>query len=256
MKTFSLAVKASVCVIFWFCMLAVSWAAESSGEGTISNETKEKYRQEILGKKGPVPSDKEYIIGYRDILYVEVYGEGSMAVGPGNPAATTVAVEGAAPGAQDGIRGRGNGAEVGMDGRVSLRHIGDVYAVGMTLTQFADYLKKLYSTVFDEPNVITTLIQSNSRQYTMMGQVRNPGLFHLDYPTVVVKALAKAGGLTEWANSKITIIRQGNDLVLEKGKENISKKVEKFEFDYDDFLQGRDIEKNIEIEPGDVVVAH
>jgi polysaccharide export outer membrane protein len=256
MKNFPLTVKACVCVILWFCLVAVSWAAESSGEGTISNETKEKYRQEVLGKKGATPSDKEYVIGYRDILYIEVYGEGSMAVGPGNPAATTAAADNPASTAPDGIRGRGNGAEVGMDGRVSLRHIGDVYAVGMTLTQFADYLKKLYSTVYDEPNVIATLLQSNSRQYTIMGQVRTPGLFHLDYPTVVVKALAKAGGLTEWANSKITIIRQGNDLVLEKGQEHSKKKAEKFEFDYDDYLQGKDIEKNIEIEPGDVVVAH
>lgn len=258
MKTFSQAVKASVGVIICFGLLvASSWAAESGGEQAISKETKEQYRQEILGKKGKVQSDREYIIGYRDILYVEVYGEGSMAIGPGNPATEPAAVvDGAAPVAQDGVRGRGAGSEVGADGRISLRHIGDAYVVGMTLTQLADYLKKLYGAVYDEPNVIATLLQSNSRQYTMMGQVKNPGLFHLDYPTVLVKAVAKAGGFNEWANSKVTIIRQGNDLIVEKGQEKASNKVEKFEFDYDDYLEGKNVEKNIEIEPGDVVVAH
>ena len=126
-------------------------------------------------KRVRLKRDKEYVIGYRDILYVEVYGEGSMAIGPGSPAAETAA-SGSKMGAegQDLVRGRGAGAEVGPDGRVSLRHIGDVYVVGMTLTQFADYLKKLYSTVFGNPNLITSLVQSNSRQYTMMGQVKAP----------------------------------------------------------------------------------
>ena len=127
MKTFSQAVKASVGVIICFGLLvASSWAAESGGEQAVSKETKEQYRQEILGKKGKVQSDKEYIIGYRDILYVEVYGEGSMAIGPGNPATEPAVADGAAPVAQDGVRGRGAGSEVGADGRISLRHIGEL----------------------------------------------------------------------------------------------------------------------------------
>jgi len=230
----------------WSC-----WAAESSGDNPVKSETKEQYRQEILGGKGQ--TDKEYVIGYRDILYVEVYGEGSMAVGPASPVAAS-----AKPGAeeQDTVRGRGAGAEVGTDGRVSLRNIGDVYVVGMTLTQLADYLKKLYSTVFDKPTVITSLVQSNSRQYTMMGQVKSPGLFHLDYPITVVKAVAKAGGMTDWANSEITIIRQQNEPIAENGPAKGSQTGQRFKFDYDDFLKGKHIEKNILLEPGDVVVVH
>jgi len=258
MKIISLTVKASIWVVLCFCLLAgqAAWAAESGGEQAISAETKEQYRQEVLGKKGKVQSDREYVIGYRDILYVEVYGEGSMAIGPGNPATEPAAADGVAPVAQDNVRGRGAGSEVAADGRVSLRHVGDVYVVGMTLTQFADYLKKLYGAIYDEPTVIATLLQSNSRQYTMMGQVKNPGLFHLDYPTLLVKAVAKAGGFNEWSNSKVTVIRQGNDLIMEKGQEKATKKVEKFEFDYDDYLEGKNVEKNVELEPGDVVVVH
>ena len=89
-----------------------------------------------------------------------------------------------------------------------------------------------------------------------MGQVKVPGLAHLDFPTTIVQAIAKAGGLTEWANDEVTVIRQGNDLIVEKGKEMPKKKIEKFTFDYDDFLKGKDAEKNILLEPGDVVVVH
>jgi polysaccharide export outer membrane protein len=128
--------------------------------------------------------------------------------------------------------------------------------VGMTLPQLADYLKKLYSTIYGEPMVIATLLQSNSRQYTVMGQIKAPGLFHLDFPTTIVKAIAKAGGFTEWADFEVTIIRQGNDLITEQGKEQPQRKVEKFTFDYDDFLKGEHADKNILLEPGDVVVVH
>lgn len=256
MKNLFPAVKAIVCVCLSLCMLTASWAAESSGEGTVSNELKEKYRQEILGKQGSTPIDKEYIIGYRDILYIEVYGEGSMAIGPAAPATTPTASEAAGPLPQEDIRGRGTGSEVGMDGRVSLRHLGDVYVVGMTLPQLADYLKKLYGTIYGEPMIIATLLQSNSRQYTVMGQIKAPGLFHLDFPTTIVKAIAKAGGFTEWANSEVTIIRQGNDLIVDQSKKQPPKKVKKFTFDYDDFLKGKQPENNILLEPGDVVVVH
>jgi polysaccharide export outer membrane protein len=256
MKTLFLKIKTGIWValLFFLATALTSWAAESSGDVAIKDEVKQQYRDEILGKKAGVKSDKEYVIGYRDILYVEVYGEGSMAIGPGSPSSELEAQS--ATGSPDAIRGRGAGAEVGPDGRVSLRHIGDAYVVGMTLTQCADYLKKLYSTVYEKPTVITSLVQSNSRQFTMMGQIRNPGQFPLDYPLTVVKAIAKAGGFTEWANSEVTVIRQDNESALEKGQESGGKKTQRFEFDYDDFLKGKNVEKNIEVEPGDVVVVH
>jgi len=235
----------------WSC-----WAAESGSDVVVKDDIKEQYRQEVLGGKGQSQKDREYVIGYRDILYVEVYGEGSMAIGPGNAGQGALAPGAAHPEGQDFIRGRGTGAEVGTDGRISLRHIGDVYVVGMTLPQLAEYLKKLYNTVFQEPNVITSVVQSNSRQYTVMGQVKVPGLFHLDYPITIVKAIARAGGLNEWAKSDITVIRQDNELIPEKGQEKSAKKAQRFQFDYDDFVAGKNTEKNIQLEPGDVVVVH
>ncbi len=256
MKKFSLVFKAIFCLGLTLCMLTAAWAAESTGDGAVSKEVKDKFRQEILGKSGSTSTDKEYIIGYRDILYIEVYGEGSMAIGPTAPATTATSLDPVAVPSNGDVRGRGTGSEVGMDGRISLRHLGDVYVVGMTLGQLADYLKKLYGTIYDSPTVITTLLQSNSRQYTVMGQVKTPGLFHMDFPTTIVKAIAKAGGFSEWADSEVTVIRQGNDLTVEKGKSLPKKKVEKFTFDYDDFLKGNDTEKNILLEPGDVVVVH
>ena len=92
-----------------------------------------------------------------------------------------------------------------MDGRISLLHVGDVNVVGMTLTQLADYLKKLYATVYADPVITAVLMQSNSRRYTVMGQVNQPGVFPLDYPIAIVQSIARSGGFTEWAKRDITV---------------------------------------------------
>ncbi|MBM9538162.1 polysaccharide biosynthesis/export family protein [Desulfobulbus alkaliphilus] len=236
--------------LFFVVPVPGAQAAESNRDVAVSDETKEQYRMEILGDRAQIPVDPEYVIGYRDILYVEVYGEGSMAVSAGS---ATVGQPGEA---QDFIRGRGTGAEVGTDGRVSLRHIGDVYVVGMTLTQLADYLQRLYRSVYGDPIITTSLVQSNSRQYTVMGQVRGPGVFHLDYPITVVKAIARAGGFTEWANNRVTIIRQVSELVPGEAGDQHLDQGQRFDFDYRDFLRGRNMESNIRLEPGDVIVVH
>ncbi|WP_319548667.1 polysaccharide biosynthesis/export family protein [Desulfogranum marinum] len=237
-----------IAIIFW---ALPCFAAESTSDVPVDKAMKEQFRQEIIGNQAKATADDEYVIGYRDIVYVEIYGEGSMGVGAGSPASATIDTERG----DDFIRGRGTGAEVRMDGRMSLKHIGDVYVVGMTLTQLADYLKKLYSSIYESPSVTTTLVQSNSRQYTMMGQVKEPGLFHLDFPLSVVKAVAKAGGFTEWANSEITIIRQKNTF-SQLSDAGADSKEKKLTFDYDDFLKGKDLEKNIMIKSGDIIVVH
>ena len=140
-----------------------------------------------------------------------------------------------------------------MDGRVSLKHIGDVYVVGMTLTEIADYLKQLYATVYEDPIVTVVLVQSNSWRYTVMGQVQRPGIYYLDFPTTIVQAIARAGGFTEWANHEITVIRQGNDV---RRKEDVPDEKRVLKFDYDDFLKGKRLEENLHLEAGDIVVVH
>jgi len=246
----------SIQVILLFIIVlifvAVCHSAESTADVSVDAAVKEKVRQQIMGQSAMQAVDEEYVIGYRDILYVSVYGEGSMAVSEGIQAeAAATGSENITPGGNF-LRGRGSGIEVRIDGRVSLRHIGDVSVVGMTLTQLADYLKQLYSNIYDSPSLTVTLVQSNSQQYTVMGQVLNPGLYHLDFPLTVVRAVARAGGFTEWANSEITVIRQksaGSATLQAKAVQG-----ETFKFDYGDFLKGQDLEKNIFIKSGDVIV--
>ena len=225
-------------------------AAESTSDVVVNSAQKEKLRQDIVGNLELPGEQQEYVIGYSDILSINLYGEGDMAASQASADGRTDAGMGSSGGG-DTIRRAAGGVEVRMDGRVSLKHIGDIKVVGMTLTQLADYLKKLYVSVFDDPIVTVTLLQSNSRRYTVMGQVNSPGIFYLDFPVTIVQSIARSGGFTEWANHDITVIRQGSGPISKKSEEKKT-----LEFDYDDFLKGKHLEANVYIQPNDVVIIH
>lgn len=218
-------------------------AAQSTKDVTASEQMKSQAKTTVLGKDAKLPpQDPEYVLGHGDILDVQIYGEGSMAVAAPAPAPGELT--------SDTPDGGPSGVQVRIDGRASLKHVGEVDVVGMTLTQMADYLKILYAAVYDDPIVTVVLLKSNSKQYTVMGKIATPGNFNIDLPINLVQAIARSGGFTEWANSEITVVR-----------ENGSKGTPLFDgntlhFDYDDFLAGRNLERNILIKAGDIIIVH
>jgi protein involved in polysaccharide export with SLBB domain len=86
-----------------------------------------------------------------------------------------------------------------------------------------------------------------------MGKVNNPGIFHLDFPVTAVQAVARSGGFTEWASHEVSVIRQGSGQTTVKGS---SGKNTVIKFDYDDFLKGKGLDKNVYIQANDVVIVH
>lgn len=232
-------------LLLWFFSASTSFAAQSTADVTASSELKQSARIEVLGPQAKsFPSQEEYIIGHGDVLSVSLFGEGDMAASP--RAGISRNME-----SGDTPRFTGTGVRVMMDGRISLKHIGDVEVVGMTLTELADYLKKLYSTIYDQPIVTTTLEQSNSLRYTIMGNIAGPGIFFLDYPLTLVQALARSGSFTEWANKKVTVVREQ---VKEKDRGLFQENT--IEFNYGDFVSGKDLEKNIMIQSGDIIIVN
>lgn len=235
----------SIALLFVCAGFSDSFAAQSSEDVPADTAFKDKIRKEILGQVDVLGGEKDYIVGFGDILQISVYGEGDMAASASGGGRD----DGEAAG--DALRRPGTGVEVRLDGNISLQHVGDVKVVGMTLTQLADYLKKIYATVYSDPVVTAVLVQSNSRRYTVMGQVNEPGIFYLDYPLTIVQAIARSGGFTEWANHDVTVVRQGDGLPSDAETNNIT-----MQFDYDMFLKGKEFEKNLYIRSGDVIVIH
>ena len=131
---------------------------------------------------------------------------------------------------------------VRLDGRISLPLIGDVMAAGFAPMELAGILEEKIGEIIEAPTVTVILTASNSRVYYMVGEIGS-GEYALNTPLTMMQAIARAGGLGEWADKRnIMIIRR------------TSGKDEMLFFDYKDFIKGKYLSKNIKIEYGDTVV--
>jgi polysaccharide export outer membrane protein len=132
---------------------------------------------------------------------------------------------------------------VRLDGRISLPLIGDVTAAGKTPVELSQALEEKISEFIEEPTVTVLMAATNSRVYYMVGNINNPGAFHMNTPVNLLQAIAKAGGLGEWADrDDIIIVRRSS------GKDEI------LSFDYDKFVKGKDLSQNIMLHYGDTVI--
>jgi len=129
------------------------------------------------------------------------------------------------------------------DGSISFPLIGMINIQGLTPIETSKLIKnKLRQTI---PDAAVSVIVKAPLGHTVniIGQVTKPGKIVMGSRLTVMQALSQAGGLTPFADDgSINIIRKEN------GKE-IS-----IEFPYDDVSRGSDLEKNIELKSGDVIV--
>ena len=132
---------------------------------------------------------------------------------------------------------------VRIDGRISLPLIGDVQAAGKTIRDLKKVLEEKYAAVIAEPAVSVMLVQSKSLRYYIIGQIRTPGEFPIDFPTTILQAIAKSGGFLEWAKTdRISIIRH------EGGQETI------VPFNYEALVNGQNVQQNVLVKPGDTII--
>ena len=130
-----------------------------------------------------------------------------------------------------------------LDGRISLPLVGDVDVAGKSTSEIDAYLEKKFSELVAEPAVSVILIESRSQRYYVVGQVAQPGEFPIDSHLTLLQVIARSGGFQEWAKrDQIKVFRR------EAGKEKM------LEFDYDDFVKGRNLKQNILVAPGDTVI--
>jgi polysaccharide biosynthesis/export protein len=129
------------------------------------------------------------------------------------------------------------------DGMISLPLLNDVEAAGHTPEALREQLERLAARFIAEPNAAVIVKEINSRKLFITGNVANPGMYPLTSDMTVLQFIAAAGGLLEYANARnIGILR------LENGKER------RLRFNYRDVSQGRNVEQNIQLKPGDTVV--
>jgi polysaccharide export outer membrane protein len=129
------------------------------------------------------------------------------------------------------------------DGEISFPLAGDLKVAGRTVTEVREELSKRIAKYIPDPVVSVLVSRVASNKIYVIGRVAKPGDFAAGRYVDVLQALAMAGGLTPFADEKaIKVIRKsgGKDVVLP--------------FDFRAVSRGENLEQNIVLQGGDVVV--
>lgn len=129
------------------------------------------------------------------------------------------------------------------DGFIALKDVGDLVAEGLTLAELRQSVHSVYSTLLRDPEVSVLLKDFERPFFVAGGQVGRPGKYELRSPTTVTEAVAIAGGFTEAAkHSQVVLFRRV-----------LSGMVEAHVLNLKSMLASRNLEEDIQLQPGDML---
>ncbi len=131
---------------------------------------------------------------------------------------------------------------VAPDGNITFPLAGTIMAAGKPMFALEEAIATRLADYIADPVVTVKLLQNNGNSIFVIGKVNKPGQYPANRRIDVMQALSLAGGLTAFANS-------GSIHVLRR----VGNAIKVFPFDYDDVLNGEDLEQNIVLEAGDTV---
>ena len=168
----------------------------------------------------PAPSSQaDYVVGPGDVLEISVWKEEALTK-------STVVLP---------------------DGEIHFPLIGAIKVAGKTVAEIREEIKTKITAYVPDPVLSVSVHQVNSMIIFVLGRVNSPGKFGVNAMTNVLQGIAMAGGLNPFAKrNDIKIIRQGGG----KGGE----KTQSFLFRYDDVADGKNLEQNIWLQRGDVIL--
>jgi polysaccharide export outer membrane protein len=130
------------------------------------------------------------------------------------------------------------------DGYISFPLAGEVLAEGRLASEIREDIVGKLSKFLSDPVVSVTVVKVAAQKIYVIGRVAKPGEFVSGRYIDVLQALSMAGGLTPFAKpNDIRIMRK-----LPGGKQQV------LPFRYNDVVKGKELEQNIILKPGDVVV--
>jgi len=129
------------------------------------------------------------------------------------------------------------------DGGMSFPLVGDVQAAGISVEELRAVVTERLTKYIPDPVVTVSTQQLNGNKVYVIGKVARPGEFVANRYIDVVQALSVAGGMTPYAAAnKIKVLRR------EDGK------LKSIPFRYGDIEKGENLEQNIVLKSGDVVL--
>ena len=210
--------------LVWFSKLsmAVEVATDISGNSVATtNFNKANADKDNSGQQTRLPnntdviSNLDYLVQPGDILVVSVWKEKDLQ----------------------------NEVIVRPDGGFSFPLIGEVQAQDRSIIQLRKEITERISKYIPDADVMVAAKQLQGNKVYVIGKVNRPGEFPMNRTLDVMQALAIAGGATQFANvDDIIVIRRG------KNDQQV------FKFDYNEVEKGENLQQNILLTSGDVVV--
>jgi len=166
------------------------------------------------GPEAPAASS-DYLIGPGDILFISVWKDQALT--------QTLPVR--------------------PDGKISFPLIGEIPAGGRTVAQLQKNMEEKLSQFIPQPTISVGIQDIRSMFIYVIGRVNSPGRFALNAGVDVLQALAMAGGCNAFAETKdIKVFRRtGSETKI-------------MPFNYNDVSRGKNLEQNITLQRGDVIV--
>lgn len=169
--------------------------------------------KDVKAAKAPA-APAQYIVGEGDVLRVSVWKESEIS----------------------------QNVVVRPDGIISLPLISEVRVAGLSPEQIQQMVTDKLKTVLTNPQVTVTVLEVHSKEVYITGEVGKPGAYQALAPMNVLQLIARAGGLSEFANRKAIYIFRASDPKT------------RLRFNYKEVVSGHRPEQNIILQPGDTVV--
>ncbi len=129
------------------------------------------------------------------------------------------------------------------DGTINFPLIGTLSVVGQSTADVQRTVTQKLEPFVPAASVTVVVQETRGNAVSVIGQVTKPGEVIMTRSMTVMQALSQAGGLTPYADD--------DDIVILRKTGN---KEDSIDFDYSDIARGRNLETNITLMPGDVIV--
>jgi polysaccharide export outer membrane protein len=107
---------------------------------------------------------------------------------------------------QESMSGR---VRVRQDGKVSLPFVNDIQAAGLAPAALAERLQDRLKEFVVKPIITVSLEEPAPLEVSVVGEVTHAGVYRMDQDSSVLKALATAGGITQFASrDRIFVLRR------------------------------------------------
>jgi polysaccharide export outer membrane protein len=132
--------------------------------------------------------------------------------------------------------------KVRSDGFITLALVGDIHVAGLTPEGAATAVSDKLASVVLHPKVVVSVVAAEPLRIGVLGQVVTPGMFDLQRGSGILQALARAGGLNNFADPTRIFVVPGDP------------QERPIRFTFDDLVSGKGRAASYVLRPRDTVL--